>query len=525
MSAKDGLGRGERIVLGGDHRGYALKRELAKRLADSGFAVDDLGPPSESSVDYPDFAAPAAREVAEGRAPRGIVICGSGLGVMYTANRFPRVRAALVHDVEAAIASRQHNDANVLALAGDRTDPETAWKIVRAWLETPFEGGRHAPRVAKIDALTRESEAEVVAQGDPEAGALLRAAERSLAVELDLRPGATAPTAEVLRVMRAPLAESPALADEALRLAQARAQERFGSAADLCAASPDAARGILLRSLAAPGDVVLAIGEPAEAGAVPLGVRWVALPIDPATGRVDLATLRALARREAPKAIIVEARDLVRWPDWNALAEVAQASGALLAADLGGLAGLVAAGVLASPVGVAAVAGGTDGTLHGPRGGFVLRGPTLRELAAPDPSDPAPTGRDLIARAVALGAAGTPAFRAQAERTLEAARALASALAGDGLTIATGGTETDRVDVVRAEGDAAALRDALARAGLHASAPHPTRLAFGTAAAVARGIAAADLANLVSVLRLPHLDLAAARPAVEALARRFPGPR
>ena len=90
MSAK------QRIVLGGDHRGYALKRELAKRLADSGFEVDDLGPPSEASVDYPDFAAPAAREVAEGRAPRGIVICGSGLGVMYTANRFPRVRAALV---------------------------------------------------------------------------------------------------------------------------------------------------------------------------------------------------------------------------------------------------------------------------------------------------------------------------------------------------------------------------------------------------------------------------------------------
>ena len=78
---------------------------------------------------------------------RGIVICGSGLGVSYTANRFPRVRAALVHDVESAALARQHNDANVLALSGDRIDPETAWQIVSTWLATPFEGGRHALRV------------------------------------------------------------------------------------------------------------------------------------------------------------------------------------------------------------------------------------------------------------------------------------------------------------------------------------------------------------------------------------------
>jgi RpiB/LacA/LacB family sugar-phosphate isomerase len=518
--------RGERIVMGGDHRGFALKRELARRLADSGFAVDDLGPPSEASVDYPDFAAPAAREVSEGRAPRGIVICGSGLGVMYAANRFPRVRAALVHDVETAIAARQHNDANVLALAGDRTDPETAWKIVRAWLETPFEGGRHGPRVAKIDSLTRESEAETVARSDREVGTLLRRGERSLAVELDLRPDAGLPTEAVLHALRAPIAEDAELAEEARRLAETRASERFGAPADLRAASGDAARALLLRSLLAPGDTLLAVGEPPEARGVPLGVRWIALPLDPASGRIDLETLAALARREGPKVLLVEARDLVRWPDWTAVAAVAQNAGALLAVDLGGLAGLVAAGALASPLGVAAVAGATDGTLRGPRGGFVVLGAAARELASPDASDAGvPDARDLVARAVAFGAAGTSAFRAEAARAIDAARALAAALASEGFAVATGGTDTARVDVDRPDGDAAALRAELARAGLHCAAPHATRLSFGTAAAAARGIGGAELVGLAGDLRMRELDAATARPVVEALARRFPGAR
>jgi RpiB/LacA/LacB family sugar-phosphate isomerase len=516
---------GERIVLGGDHRGFALKRELARRLADSGFEVDDLGPPSDASVDYPDFAAPAAREVSEGRAPRGIVICGSGLGVMYTANRFPRVRAALVHDVETAMAARQHNDANVLALAGDRIDPETAWKIVRAWLETPFEGGRHVPRVAKIDALTRESEAETLARTDPEAGALLRAGERALAHELDLRPDGGLPSDAVLRVLHAPLGETEALAGEAQRLAEARAHERFGAAADVRSASGDAARALLLRSLLSPGDTILAVGERGEAHGVPLGVRWIALPVDPESGRVDLETLAALVRREGPKVLLVEARELVRWPDWTALGAVAQSSGAFLAADVGGLAGLVAAGALASPVGLAAVSGSFDGTLRGVRGGLVVAGSTLRELAAPDAADPPPGARELLARAVALRAAGTAAFRAEAERALEGARALASALAEEGLAVATGGTDTDRVDLTLRDGGAPALRDALALAGLHCAAPLATRLSFGTAAAAARGIGGAELGRLARELHLRRFDASAARTAVEALARRFPGAR
>ena len=117
---------GDRIVIASDHRGVRLKAALRQRLEAGGHPVQDLGPDGEGAVDYPDFAARAARVVSTGEAPRGIVICGSGLGVMYTANRFAGVRAAWVQDEEMARLSREHNDANMIALPGDRLDADRA---------------------------------------------------------------------------------------------------------------------------------------------------------------------------------------------------------------------------------------------------------------------------------------------------------------------------------------------------------------------------------------------------------------
>src|SRR5512134_1963239 len=164
---------GDPIVLASDHRGFALKQALRRKLEAAGHEVRDVGTHSTDSVNYPEFAAPAARAVSTGEASRGIVICGSGLGVSYTANRFPRVRAALVHDAETAALARQHNDANMLALSGDKTDPNTAWQIVQRWLATPFEGGRHAGRVAAIDTLTASHDGALEA-ADPIVADILR---------------------------------------------------------------------------------------------------------------------------------------------------------------------------------------------------------------------------------------------------------------------------------------------------------------------------------------------------------------
>src|SRR5262249_60612851 len=122
-----GEGRvGHPIVLASDHRGVALKQALRERLERAGYETLDLGTHGTASVDYPLFAAPAARAVSEGRSERAIVICGSGLGVMYTANRFPGVRAAWAQDAPAAELARRHNDSNVLALSGDRPAGERA---------------------------------------------------------------------------------------------------------------------------------------------------------------------------------------------------------------------------------------------------------------------------------------------------------------------------------------------------------------------------------------------------------------
>ncbi|MBU2262381.1 MAG: ribose 5-phosphate isomerase B [Proteobacteria bacterium] len=146
----------EKIIIGADHAGYRLKETLKPFLVEMGLAVTDAGTDNEQAVDYPDFAAKVAGAVAAGIFPRGILICGSGVGMSIVANRFPGVRAALCRDEETARLCRMHNDANILVLAGRKTDPETARAIARTWLDTPFEGERHQQRLDKIMEIERK---------------------------------------------------------------------------------------------------------------------------------------------------------------------------------------------------------------------------------------------------------------------------------------------------------------------------------------------------------------------------------
>jgi len=140
-----------RIAIGSDHAGFALKERLVRALRTLGHEVEDLGTrAAEPAVDYPDFCFPVAERVADGRAERGIVVGGSGIGEAIAANKVPGVRAAVVTSDETARLTRLHNDSNVLALGG-RTNPhEDAVRWLGIWLDTPFEGGRHLPRLRKI---------------------------------------------------------------------------------------------------------------------------------------------------------------------------------------------------------------------------------------------------------------------------------------------------------------------------------------------------------------------------------------
>jgi len=144
---------GVKIAVGADHAGFDLKEAIARRLREMGVEVDDCGAFSKDSVDYPDYAAAVARKVGAGECPRGILVCGTGIGVAMAAGKIPGVRAATVHDRFTAQMSREHNDSNVLCLGARVLDPKHAVELATFWISVPFEGGRHERRVRKIDAL------------------------------------------------------------------------------------------------------------------------------------------------------------------------------------------------------------------------------------------------------------------------------------------------------------------------------------------------------------------------------------
>jgi ribose 5-phosphate isomerase B len=145
--------RKDPVIIGCDHAAFPLKETVRNFLAGAGIEVEDAGTHSEDSVDYPDYGAKVAAGVSSGKFTRGILLCGSGIGMSMVANRFPGVRAALCNDLFSAVMCRKHNDANVLVLGGRVLGETLAIEIVKAWLETDFEGGRHQSRLDMFDKL------------------------------------------------------------------------------------------------------------------------------------------------------------------------------------------------------------------------------------------------------------------------------------------------------------------------------------------------------------------------------------
>lgn len=146
-----------KIAIASDHAGFELKERVAGELREQGHELLDFGTDSAESVDYPDFAEPAARAVADGEAERGVLVCGSGVGVAIVANKVDGVRAVHAHDAEEAAMSRRHNNTNVVTLGERTTDPDDAAAIVNSFLDTDFEGGRHERRVEKISGVEQHT--------------------------------------------------------------------------------------------------------------------------------------------------------------------------------------------------------------------------------------------------------------------------------------------------------------------------------------------------------------------------------
>jgi glycine hydroxymethyltransferase len=553
------------IVLASDHRGFALKEALKRRLSAAGHEVRDVGTHSSQPVNYPEFAAPAARAVSSGEASRGIVICGSGLGVSYTANRFPRVRAALVHDVESAALARQHNDANVLALSGDRTDAETAWRIVETWLKTPFEGGRHALRVEEIDSLTRDGRS-ALAETDPAIADILRREARRQAEGIELIASENFVSEAVLEALGSVGTNKYAegypgrryyggcdVLDEAENLAIERAKQLFG--ADHVNVQPHSgsqANECIYRAVLNPGDTILAMnldhgghlthGSPVNFSGklyqiVPYGVRQ-----DSET--IDYDQVRELALRHRPKLIQCGATAYSRVIDFPRFRAIADEVGALLFADIAHIAGLVAAGHHPSPVGHAQLIGTTTHkTLRGPRGGMIL---CDREFAKAVDSAVFPGGQGgplmhvIAAKAVAFREAQQPAFRDYCGQIVANARALAAALTERGYRIVSGGTDNHLflLSLVGRELSGKAAEHALEQAGITTNknmVPFDPRkpavtsgVRIGTPAATTRGLREPEMRQIAGWIARAlecagdAAALAAVRDEVRALCARYP---
>ncbi len=556
---------GNPIVLASDHRGVRLKQALRERLERDGYQTNDLGPNAEESVDYPDFAAPAARSVSEGLNERAIVICGSGLGVMYTANRFPRVRAALVHDVEAAEMSRRHNDANVLALAGDRLEANEAWPIVKAWLETSFEGGRHVARVAKIDSLTR-GESGALAEVDPDVARLMRAEARRQALNLELIASENFVSEAVLEATASVLTNKYAegypgrryyggceVVDDIEQIAIDRAKQLFGADhANVQPHSGSQANEAVYRAVCDVGDTVLAMnldhgGHLTHGSSVNFSgklYRIVPYGVRRDTEQIDYDELRRLALEQRPKMIQCGTTAYSRTLDFPAFRAIADEVGAVLFADIAHVAGMVATGHHPSPVGHAhIVTTTTHKTLRGPRGGLILCDEAwakkINSAVFPG-GQGGPLMHVIAAKAVAFREALDRSFKVYCGQILANARKLAAGLMDAGFRVVSGGTDTHllMLSLVDRDTTGKAAQISLERAGIATNknmVPFDPRkpvvtsgLRIGTPAVTTRGMREPEMeeiARLITrVLEQPgDIDeLEAVRLEVEALCRRFP---
>jgi len=165
-----GIAINEKIVIASDHGAFDLKQKLIERLKRLGFDTLDMGVHDSKSVDYPDYAKKVARAVSRGEFRRGILLCGTGIGMSITANKFPKVRATLAYDTYTARMSRLHNDSNILVMGGRTTGDEVAYEILETWLHTPYEGGRHDKRINKISELDGLMAHDSEEEGEPADG-------------------------------------------------------------------------------------------------------------------------------------------------------------------------------------------------------------------------------------------------------------------------------------------------------------------------------------------------------------------
>jgi glycine hydroxymethyltransferase len=459
-----------KIGIGSDHGGYDLKQKIKDLLAvRPEVEVTDFGTYSPESVDYPDFAIEVARRVSDGTLEQGILICTTGVGMSMTANKFPRVRAALVFNPQMARLAREHNNANILALGSVVTTVEDLPGIIEAWFAADFEPGtRHDRRVHKINACAmRVTEPEAIHETDTEMYAAIQGEVRRQRQNIELIASENYVSRAVREAQGSVLTNKYAegypgkryyngceFVDEAERLAIERAKELFG--AEHVNVQPHSGSGANMAvyfAMMQPGDTMLAMslahgGHLTHGHKVNFSGRFfnvVPYGVDPETERIDYDAIEKLAAEHKPRMICAGASAYSRIIDFKRMRAIADGVGAYLMVDMAHIAGLVAAGFHPSPVPHADfVTTTTHKTLRGARGGMIL----CKESFAKEIDKQVfpgiqggPLMHAIAGKAVCFHEALQPAFKEYIRQVVANAQTLAAELEKAGLRIVSGGTD------------------------------------------------------------------------------------
>jgi RpiB/LacA/LacB family sugar-phosphate isomerase len=551
------------IAIGSDHAGFEIKQAIKLHLARRGLEVADAGAHSTEAVDYPDFARVVAQQVAAQAARFGLLICGTGIGMSIAANKVHGVRAALAADETSAALARQHNDANVLCLAGRALDPQRAARLVDVFLDTAFEGGRHERRVQKMEPPQAR-----LADADPHIAQAIASEFRRQQENIELIASENFTSPAVMEAQGSVLTNKYAEGypgrrwyggcehvDTVEQLAIDRAKQLFQAEhANVQAHSGSTTNMAVYFAFLKPGDRILTM-DLSHGGHLTHGNKAnfsgkffevVHYGVRREDELLDYEGLAALARQHRPRMITVGASAYPRIIDFARIGQIARDVGALLLADIAHIAGLVAAGIHPSPVPHADfVTTTTHKTLRGPRGGLILcQARYAKEIDAQifPGVQGGPLMHVIAAKAVCLQEALQPAFRTYQEQIVRNARALADGLKRNGFRLVSGGTDNHLMLVdVGARGltgkDCQLALDAAGITVNKNTIPFETRSPFqasgvrlGTPAVTTRGMLEPEMAAIADMISEVLMDLnnqqaaQQVRQRVLELTARFPLP-
>ncbi len=532
------------VALGADHGGFALKETLKRHLQERGISVTDLGTHSADATDYPDYAQLVAQSVAARKAQAGLLICTTGVGMSIAANKVPGARAALVTEETTAALARQHNDANILCLAGKTTPPDAAKRILDAFLNARFEGGRHERRVKKMEPRIVPPELRLKSV-DPAIASTIEQERLRQQENIELIASENFTSLAVMEAQGSVLTNKYAEGyprkrwyggcenvDAVEQMAIDRAKQLFGAEhANVQPHSGSGANMAVYFAFLNPGDKMLTM-DLSHGGHLTHGNKAnfsgkffeiVHYGVRKEDERIDYDQLATMAREHRPKMITVGASAYPRIIDFQRMGEIAREVGAFLLADIAHIAGLVAAGIHPSPMEHADfITTTTHKTLRGPRGGLVL----CKEKYAKEIDSQAfpgiqggPLMHVIAAKAVCFQEAMQPSFRTYQEQIVRNAGALADGMKRNGFRLVSGGTDNHLmlVDVGARGVTGKDCQIALDAAGITVNKntiPFETRSPFqasgirlGTPAVTTRGMKEAEMAAIADMISEVLLDL------------------